>query len=66
MYRFKGEMVDLEQLRTALRSMSDSELLQFEEATVKSFPSKGGGTKPSKDASVPLLEARAEWKRRKG
>ena len=65
MYRFKGKMMDLDELRRALRNMTDSELLQFQEATIKLFHANGKKPGLPESVLIPLEEARADWRRRK-
>ena len=61
MYRFaRDEDVDLDELRTRLRRMSDEELLRFGKAARFMCSDKS----PRQVFVVQLEEARAEWKRR--
>jgi len=59
------EGIDLEQLRTRLRKMSDTELIRFGKAA--RFMCRPGrkGESPRECFVIQLEEARAEWRRRK-
>ena len=66
MYRFTSSEIDLEELRTRLRKMSDGELLRFGKAGKCMCSPEANMGKPPREAFViQLKEARAEWKRRK-
>ncbi len=60
------DTVDLEQLRTRLRKMSDAALLHWGRCGVRLCSAEFNRGKPSRQVFViQLEEARAEWRRRK-
>ena len=62
MYRFaRDEGIDLDELRTRLRKMSDEDLLQFGKAARFMCRDKS----PRQVFVIQLEEARAEWRRRR-
>ena len=62
MYRFaRNEEIDLDELRTRLRKMTDEDLLRFVKAARFMCRDKS----PRQAFVVQLEEARAEWRRRR-
>jgi hypothetical protein len=61
MYRFaRNEEIDLEELRTRLRKMTDEDLLRFGKAARFMCRDKS----PGQAFVIQLEEARSEWRRR--
>jgi hypothetical protein len=66
MYRFTSDGVDVEELRTRLQRMSDTELLRFGTAARNMCsPAANLGKSPREAFVIQLEEARTEWQRRK-
>jgi hypothetical protein len=67
MYRFTSDTIDLDELRTRLRTMNDAQLLRFGKAAkYMCSPQANLGKPPRRSFVVQLEEAKAEWRRRNG
>jgi hypothetical protein len=61
-----SEAVDLDELRTRLRKMTDADLIAFGNgARYMCSPKANLGKPPRQPFVIKLREARAEWRRRK-
>jgi hypothetical protein len=66
MYQFTADQIDLDDLRSRLRKMSDAQLLAFGKATRSMCsPAAHLGKPPRESFVIQLQEAREEWKRRR-
>jgi hypothetical protein len=66
MHTFTQETIDLDELRTRLRKMSDEKLVQFGAAAKFMCSPQANFDKPPRHSFViQLAEARAEWRRRR-